>query len=254
MSNYVDPISKQCTKKILQQIENSFYKIKKNEREFEFAYFSYIKYKNEKIPVLITKSDLIKEQDNKLELTINNETKIINIGDFRYKNKEFDVEIIKIEKNQNNIINFIEIDDLLYHKDYQLYYLNQSIYIIQLCNNDIFISYSIINHINKSEMIYNCQLNTNSKCSPIFNLSNNKLIGFNLNGINKSYNKKGSFLDLIINEFINEYKFNHKYNDYKNEIDLLIKVEKEDINEEIYFLDNKYYDIMEKKIYIYTII
>ena len=29
MSNYVDPISKQCTKKILQQMENSFYKIKK---------------------------------------------------------------------------------------------------------------------------------------------------------------------------------------------------------------------------------
>ena len=93
-------------------MENSFYKIKKNESDFEFAYFSYIKYKIEKIPVLITKSDLIKEIDNKLELTINNETKIINIGDFRYKNKEFDVEIIKIEKNQVDIINFIEIDDI----------------------------------------------------------------------------------------------------------------------------------------------
>ena len=45
-------------------MENSFYKIKKNEREFEYCYFSQIKYKNEKIPVLITKSDLIKEKDN----------------------------------------------------------------------------------------------------------------------------------------------------------------------------------------------
>ena len=43
-----------------------------------------------------------------------------------------------------------------------------------------------------------------------------------------------TFINLIIDEFIQKYK------NFKNEIDIIIKVEKEDIekNKEIYFLDN----------------
>ena len=199
MSTYANPLSRQCIKKILDQMENTFYKIKKNDKDFEIGYFCHINYENETIPAFITKSDVIKEKDNKLELTINNKPKIINLEDFRYKNKEHDVEIVVIEKNQKNEINFIEIDDKLYQKDYEMYYFNQSIYIIQCNNKDIFVSYSLINNINKSELIYNCQLNKNSKYSLIFNLSNNKLIGIYIN--KSKYYNNGLFFKYIIKEY-----------------------------------------------------
>ena len=54
------PITKQCTKKrILKQMENSFYKIITNEGKVGIGCFSNIKSKNINIPVLIIDMDLI---------------------------------------------------------------------------------------------------------------------------------------------------------------------------------------------------
>ena len=78
-------------------------------------------------------------------------------------------------------------------------------------------------------MIYSSNINLNFKDFPIFDLSNNKLIGISKEN-SKLFNN-GLFFN--INEFINEFR------NTKNEIDILINIEEEDINKEIYFLDNK---------------
>ena len=102
-------------------------------------------------------------------------------------------------------------------------------------------SYGIINYLNNSEIIFSCNINSNSGCSPIFNLSNNKIIGiYNKKSI---YYNKGILLKFMVNEFIkksNYFKDDKNNKISPNEIDILINVEKDDINKEIYFLHNYY--------------
>ena len=53
MENYLKPVSKLCTKKILDQMDNSIYKIKDKKGYFKIAFFSKIKYENKNISFLI---------------------------------------------------------------------------------------------------------------------------------------------------------------------------------------------------------
>ena len=76
-------------------------------------------------------------------------------------------------------------------------------------------------------------MNINSIFSPIFKLSNNKLIGIYNNKSN--IYKKGIFFGLIIKEFVNNYKY---YKNTNNEINISVKIDKKDINKKLYFLDN----------------
>ena len=80
--------------------------------------------------------------------------------------------------------------------------------------------------------------------SLFFNLSNNKLIG--LYETKSDYFIKGIFLKFIINELIKKIKYGFNYelknnNNIKNEINILINVDKNDINKKVYFLDNYEY-------------
>ena len=90
--------------------------------------------------------------------------------------------------------------------------------------------------------------------SPIFNITNNKLIGlYKGNLIN--YNK-GLFFKFIIKEFINEYKYTNKllrFDRKKNEINILFNINKKDINKDIYFLNhNRYFDFRTLKLIYYN--
>ena len=51
MAEYIKPITKQCTKKLLDQMDNYFYKINEKEGEFSVGFFCHMNYKNKKIPV-----------------------------------------------------------------------------------------------------------------------------------------------------------------------------------------------------------
>ena len=119
-------------------------------------------------------------------------------------------------------------------------YLNkESIYIIN--NNSV--SYSIINHITKSEIIFKCNLNDNSYCYPIFNLHTNKLIG--IYEKDYIYYHKGILFKHIIRKLESKYKKigaiddNNNINN-NNEIKILINIEDTDVKNKIYFLDNEY--------------
>ena len=98
-------------------------------------------------------------------------------------------------------------------------------------------------HIKEPNIIFTGNLISNGP--PIFNLSNNKLIG--VVGDKSKYYNHGILFNFLINDFINKdkyeniFKANNKYKYYtslKNEINIKINVDKADINNNIYFLDN----------------
>ena len=224
-------ISKLCTKTILDQMNKSLYKIEYEKRKFITGFFCHIKYENKNIPVLITNYQALYIEKNKdIHVTSNNETISIELGDIKYFNKNYDLSILQIKENKNiNKIYFLELDENVYKNNYETYYKNKSIYTIHY-NKDknIYATFGIIKDIINSKMIYSSNINLNFKDFPIFDLSNNKLIGISKEN-SKLFNN-GLFFN--INEFINEFR------NTKNEIDIFINIEDKDINKEIYFLDN----------------
>ena len=106
------------------------------------------------------------------------------------------------------------------------------------------VSYGILNEINGFDLIHYCCTEQGSSGSPILKLSNNKVIGIHKESSKFNYNK-GTFLKEPINEYINNINIINKNNINKidknnikknNEIRIKLKIEKKDINEEIYFL------------------
>ena len=236
MEEYPKSVTKKCTKKILEQLDNSIYKVCQNKGNNGFCLFTHIKYKKKHIPVLITTYEIINEiyisNHNCINIQKNNDVITIEFGKTKYMNKSFDLSVIEIKKNIADKINFLEIDESLYEKEPELNIDKESLYIIQ--NNNC-VTYGVINNIFNSEIIFSCNINSkNNYYSPIFNLSNNKMIGIYKNKY-KYYNR-GIFFKLIINEFYKEYRKTPK-ND--NIIKLLIDVDKDEIDKKIYFLGNQ---------------
>ena len=245
MEKYPKGISIQCSKKILEQMENSICIINGK----DLGFFFNIKYDNKNIPCLITSYKVIDElyiaNNISVEVKINEKIKTIEFARNFYYDESNNIIIIEVKENENNKIIFLDLDEKLYEKEIENnYFDNKSMYTIyQGLNQNTYVSYGIINYLNDSKILFSCNIDTNTKFSPIFNLSNNKIIG--IYNRQSKYYKKGIFLKFIINEFI---KCNYDKN-MENEIDILINIEKDDINKKIYFLDNYYYDFksFEKK-------
>ena len=218
MLDYPRPATKKVTQKILSQMTNSIFKIKENKRENDICYFCYIKYQDKDIPVIIVNNCLSGDDlGNKIIINMNGRAKKIELGKTRYFNKEFNISIIEIKEKKIKNINFIELDDILYENEPEMFFQKKSIYVIQYdTKKEILVSYGMLNNLNKDKIIYSCKINKEYKYSLIFNLSNNKLIGFH---DSKSNNKHKEILfKYIISEFINRYKFNLKR--ILNEIDI----------------------------------
>jgi len=238
MPEYLNPVTKQCTEKILEQMNNSFKNIINTNL---ICFFTKIKYQNSFIPVMVTNYHIINylANNNSINIYINNEIHKIEIGKVKYFNSHYDLAIIQIK--ENNKIYFLQLDEFAYVKDSELYYNKEQIYIINYNKkNDITVSYSIIRNINNTTLIYSKpSFQNNNKMQLIFNLSNNKLIGKYEN--NSEYN--GFLFNILIKEFINDYKNNdknRKTNKNKwNEINILMNISKNDINNNIYFLDKE---------------
>ena len=81
-----------------------------------------------------------------------------------------------------------------------MYLIKESIYIIN--NNSV--SYSIINNTTESEFMFNCNIDNNSYCYPIFNLRTNKLIG--IYEKDYIYYHRGVLFKHIIRKLESKYK------------------------------------------------
>ena len=197
-------------RRILFQMENCVCKIYLKSGSKEIGYFYKIPFKNNKLlPVLITKSHALSDLDNNkiIKLIINNEEKKIKIDITRkkYINHDKNIAIIEIKPNKDKIYNYLELDEIENKREENEEKENKSIYMIHLQNEEISISYSLINDI----------IDDRKSGSPILSLKTFKVIGIHY------YNSK-NFIKYAIDEF-------RKYNniEYRNEINIIYKTDKE---------------------------
>ena len=231
ITGYPNTITYECTKKIIEQMENNICKIKIGEVQGT-GFFCTIPFpnKNKKLNVMMTNNHVINDKllydyNSKIEINIKkeNKPKEIDLNDrLKYTNIEYDITIIEI-KEKDNIKNFLELDDyikndILENNNNNYYqYIDKTIYIIQFPEGELSVSYGVLNNIyedKKYNFTHKCSTKAGSSGSPILNL-NNKIIGIHKEGTNKAVNI-GVFLSYPIKEFI-KYEtflkdFNKKYN------------------------------------------
>ena len=120
IDGYPKPVTIEGTIKILEQLKNCICKIE-NKNGNGTGFFCYIPYKNEKLEVLITNNHIIDEEiineNEKIEVSINDdkEYKIIELKNKKiYTSKLYDTTIIEINSVNDNIHNYLELDDQIF--------------------------------------------------------------------------------------------------------------------------------------------
>ena len=201
----IEPVNIQRTERILNQMRNYICKIKFKGR-FETGFFCKIPFRKETIKVLMTNHHFLNEKDFKdiknLNLSLNDDKKKLTIDleldRETYFNKEYDVTLIKL-RNEDNIKDYLELDDNLIQDNSEINYKDTSIYILNYSNGDTAaVSYGILNNIDKYNIKHKCRIDIGSSGCPILNLKNNKVIGIH----NKSSN--GILLKFPLNDYINK--------------------------------------------------
>ena len=239
IKNILDPVPLEVIEKITYQMKKCVCQIYIN-GETGTGVFTKIPYKHKLLKVLITAHHVLGENEIKnnkiITISLNNNEKDkkhikMNNKRKRYTNDIFDVTIIEIDEIQDNIHDFIELDDEIINSmklskmeiidNFKDIYNNKSIYILNYLNGEnIVVSYGLLTEINEENGInHKCNTSKGSSGSPILSLKNNKLIGIHYGGSrNYDYNKG----TLIIYPII-EFQKNIKNNNI-----LIIKKEKND--------------------------
>ena len=213
--NYPLPITIEGTEKILEQMKKGICKIK-NKNGKGTGFFCKITYENEIIPVMITANHIINQEiidkEKKINVTLNdddeNQNKNIKIDSNRkiYTNEKYDITIIEIKPDEDEVHYFLEIDKNIFREINNIY--NESIYIPQYPKygneQKASVSYGILRDIQNYDLFHFCSTEVGSSGSPILNISNNKVIGMHKASIRLNYNK-GTFLKDPITEFMKSY-------------------------------------------------
>ena len=208
-----EPVSYYATNKIIEQMKNTICRIKIG-KNFGTGFFCFIRYKNKKIPVLVSNYHIIDEKiinyGQTISVEIKNEKRNIYLKDKKiYMNNFYDITIIEINPQIDLISNFLELDENIFFENNLNNYRDLNVYLIQTSENDNFISYGKIKGINneKERSLYHlCSTFHGSGGAPIMNLKNFKIIGIHF-GYDKLNNiNLGTFLKYPINEFIIKYK------------------------------------------------
>ena len=140
----IDPVNIEGTKKILDQLMNCICKIQ-IKGTYATGFFCKFSYKKQSIKVFMTSYHFFNEKDlkenKKLNLSLNDEkeTKTIDLSIERktYFNKEYDTTMIEL-KDEDNIKDYLELDDNILKDDEGIYYVKKPIYILHyIYGNDI---------------------------------------------------------------------------------------------------------------------
>ena len=160
------PISIKNTEKILDQMKKCVCKIKKGNLNGT-GFFAKIPYKSMIKNVLITNHHILNKSDIEagkiIKVSINNEEeyKHIKINDKRLIliDEEIDLTIIEI-REEDNINNYLEIDERYNLNDLEERYKNESLYVLNYPKGkDIVVSYGLLNRIEKKIYIIIVQQN-----------------------------------------------------------------------------------------------
>ena len=205
----IEPINIEGTKKILEQLMNCICKINIKGR-LGTGFFCKIPFRKNKLKVFMSNYNILNEEDykenKKLNLLLYDEKEIITIdlGIERetYFNKEYNITIIEL-KEEDNIKNYLELDDDLLQDNIEINYINKSIYILHYLNEkNSNVSYGLINNINKYNINHKCRIDKCSSGSPILNLQSKKVIGIhNEKSINDNI---GTLLKFPLKDFSNK--------------------------------------------------
>jgi len=208
IKNSPAPVDISGTKTILDQMMNCICKIKINATNGT-GFFCKIPFGNSSMKVLMTNYHVLDEiyynQNKELYLLLNDdkEVKIIQLGEKRetYFNEEYDIAMIELKEN-DNINNFLELDDNLFKEESQVYYKDISIYILHYpLGNKASVSYGLSTDIYDYEIKHICSTEHGSSGSPILNLSNNKVIGIHKQSSIKFNFNLGTNLKFPLNIF-----------------------------------------------------
>ena len=143
MEDHLNPTNTQNTTKIL-EIDKYFYKIMDSNDTFRIGFFILIKYQNKNLPVLITTNDNEPLNDTFI-LFIDNNMINLKFEETTYKDNNCNIQIREIKDNIKEKINYLETDDILYQNKTELELLKDSIYFINIFNDDEIIFSSDIN-------------------------------------------------------------------------------------------------------------
>ena len=132
----IEPVNIEGTKKILDQLMNSVCIIKVNGR-LGTGFFCKIPFRKQTIKVFMTNYNILNEEDykenKKLNLSLYDEKEnvIIDLEIKRetYFNKNDNITIIEL-KEEDNIKNYLELDDNLFEDNIEINYINKSIYVL----------------------------------------------------------------------------------------------------------------------------
>ena len=210
------------------------------------------------------------EKRNYLKVYINNEFKIIHLNINRkiYSSTkdEYDIMIIRVKENEDEINNFLEIDQNIFKYNSENLYKEDSIYILHYPNGDkASVSCGTgLEKINDFDIKHLCHTESGSSGGPILSRLTNKVIGihkgfiknqksgnnfnigtflkFPLNGLNNNQLTYENFLNYkyIYNQN-NEIKNNNKNDNKKPINNNIIKAKKSLSNfDGEYFKDTKF--------------
>jgi ribosomal protein L7Ae-like RNA K-turn-binding protein len=196
------------------QMETSICKIQKPNNIFGTGFICKIKSKNNlyKAPVLITCNHVLNENDlkigNEIDIVFNNTYYIkLKINKLRkiYTNKDYDITIIELKKNDNfKEEDMLEIDENIFKEDYQNYKKKQ-IYILHIPNGtEIRYSSEVIRNIDiLGKIEHFCSTESGSSGAPIINFETRKVLGIH---IGYNLNKKINLGTLLNNPIAEVFK------------------------------------------------
>jgi len=180
-------------------------------------------------------SDDFLQNNKKIKISINNGEKYdtikVNENSKIYSSirNEYDIMIIELEEKKD-IYHYLELDEHLFDKDSEDIYEDKSIYILHYPKGDkVHVSFGYgIQKLDEYYIKHLCNTESCSSGSPIMNLKTNKVIGIHSGFINKEpkYN-----IGVLLKYPLNDLNKN-------NEIKITVQINKNDINKDIYFLDN----------------
>ena len=233
------------TEKILEQMKKTICKIILEDGKVGTGFFcSIINYS-----LLITNNSFIDEaqlnkDNNKIKLYLgkNNESKEIVLKDrIKYTNKEYNITLIEIKKEEKNEIGNInlEIDENI-NENKLSKLIGETIYIIYHSKDkNISVSHSVIEKYEENEynFKYISSINNENSIALILNLSNYKIIGIHIK--NENNNNLGIFFNKAIKDFIEKNnKTDSKEISYYNRFSITSRASRRIMNELIAFNKN----------------
>lgn len=210
--NYIptapNSVSIEKTDLILKQLKRSIFEIKYNDIK-STGFLCKIKINEDAINALVLNYKVFNEKislnNEILKISFDNgkndKTSLeISVNSNRIKKyfEELNVTIIEIkeedikEGGKFNDIEFLELDDNLDKEDSELFYNDESIYVLHYKEeNKASVSYGLIAETIGNEIIIYCDINQSSIGAPILNLTNNKIIGICKEITKDSSDRKG---------------------------------------------------------------